>query len=162
MTNAASAPTYRSAAGSKPASGIGATPEQRAAALTFLENLATEVSRGTVDLPCFPDVVLRISHALADPNSTTERVVTVVGAEPRFAARILQTANSAAFNSGRKPVTDLGSAVTRLGQQMVQSTAMSYALQHLKSEVSLRSIAQPLAELWNTSIAAASISKLVA
>src|ERR1700675_1976848 len=161
MTNAASVPTYRSGTKSVPASGI-ATPEERAAALTFLQKLATEVSAGTVDLPCFPDVVVRISHALADPTTSSDRLVTIVGAEPRLAARVLQTANSAAFNSSGKPLTDLRAAVTRLGQQMVQSTAMSYAMRHMKNEASLRSIAQPLAELWNSSIAVASISKLVA
>ncbi len=146
-------------AGSPPAA---TTQQERAAALAFLKNLADEVSRGTVDLPCFPDVVVRISHALADPNTTSDRIVTVVGAEPRLAARILQTANSAAFNSSGKPLTDLRSAITRLGQQMVQGTAMSYAMQHMKNEASLRAIALPLAELWNRSIAVASISKLVA
>ena len=90
------------------------------------------------------------------------KVVTIVGAEPRLAARVLQTANSAAFNSSGKTLTDLRSAITRLGQQMVQSTAMSYALQHMKNEASLRTIAQPLTELWNKSIAVASICKLVA
>lgn len=145
--------------GSPPAA---TTQQERAAALAFLKNLADEVSRGTVDLPCFPDVVVRISHALADPNTTSDRIVTVVGAEPRLAARILQTANSAAFNSSGKPLTDLRSAITRLGQQMVQGTAMSYAMQHMKNEASLRAIALPLAELWNRSIAVASISKLVA
>jgi len=161
MTNAASAPTYRSGTKSVPASGI-ATPEERAAALSFLQKLATEVSAGTVDLPCFPGVVVRISHALADPNTTSNRLVTIVGAEPRLAARVLQTANSAAFNSSGKSLTDLRAAITRLGQQMVQGTAMSYAMQHMKNEASLRSIAQPLAELWNRSIAVASISKLIA
>jgi len=161
MTNAAVVPTYKSGAKSVPASGV-ATPEERAAALTFLQKLAAEVSAGTVDLPCFPDVVGRISNALADPSTTSDRLVTIVGAEPRLAARVLQTANSAAFNSSGKPLADLRSAVTRLGQQMVQSTAMSYAMQHMKNEASLRSIAQPLAELWNRSIAVASISKLLA
>jgi HD-like signal output (HDOD) protein len=146
-------------AGSAPAA---TTQQERAAALDFLKNLAAEVSQGTVDLPCFPDVVVRISHALADPNTTSDRIVTVVGAEPRLAARILQTANSAEFNSSGKPLTDLRSAITRLGQQMVQGTAMSYAMQHMKNEASLRSIALPLAELWNRSIAVASIGKLVA
>jgi HD-like signal output (HDOD) protein len=145
-----------------PASGIDATPEERAAALTFLQNLAVEVSQGTIDLPCFPGVVVRISQALADPNTSSDRLVTIVGAEPRLAARVLQTANSAAFRNAGKPVTDLRSAVTRLGQQMVQGTAMSYAMQHMKNEASLRSIAQPLAELWNRSIAVASVSKLLA
>ncbi len=156
------APTYRSGAESVPASGAAATVEERANALAFLQRLATEVSKGTIDLPCFPDVVIRISHALADPNATSDKVVTIVGAEPRLAARILQTANSAAFNSSGKPLTDLRSAITRLGQQLVQSTAMSYAMQHMKNEASLRSIAQPLTELWNKSIAVASICRLVA
>jgi HD-like signal output (HDOD) protein len=135
---------------------------ERAAPLEFLQNLAVEVSQGTVDLPCFPGVVVRISQALADPNTSSDRLVTIVGAEPRLAARVLQTANSAAFRNSGKPLTDLRSAVTRLGQQMVQGTAMSYAMQNMKNEASLRSIAQPLAELWNRSIAVASISKLVA
>jgi HD-like signal output (HDOD) protein len=156
------APTYRSGAQSVPGSLAAATLEERAVALAFLQKLAAEVSKGTVDLPCFPDVVVRISHALADPSTTSDKVVTIVGAEPRLAARVLQTANSAAFNSSGKPLTDLRSAITRLGQQMVQGTAMSYAMQHMKNEASLRSIAQPLAELWNKSIAVASICKLVA
>jgi HD-like signal output (HDOD) protein len=59
-------------------------------------------------------------------------------------------------------LTDLRSAITRLGQQMVQSTAMSYAMQYMKNEASLRSIAGPLTELWNKSIAVASICRLVA
>ena len=156
------APTYRTGAESLPASDAATTLEERATALAFLQTLATEVSKGTVDLPCFPDVVIRISHALADPETTSERVVTIVGAEPRLAARVLQTANSAAFSNAGKPLADLRSAITRLGQQMVQSTAMSYAMQQMKNEAALRAIAEPLAELWNRSIAVASISRLVA
>jgi HD-like signal output (HDOD) protein len=136
--------------------------EEHASALAFLKQLAKEVSDGSIDLPCFPDVVVRISLALADPNSNADRIVTIVGAEPRLAARILQTANSAAFNSSGKAVTELRSAVTRLGQQMVQGTAMSYAMQQMKNEESLRPIAEALAQLWNRSIAVASLSRLIA
>jgi HD-like signal output (HDOD) protein len=136
--------------------------QERADALAFLQKLAAEVSEGTVDLPCFPDVVIRISTALADPNTTTDHVVTIVGAEPRLAARILQTANSAAFNSSGKPLTDLRSAITRLGHQMIHGTAMSYAMQQMKNEAALRPIAQPLTQLWNKSIAVASICRIVA
>ena len=45
---------------------------------------------------------------------------------------------------------------------MVHGTAMSYAMQQLKNEASLRSMAQPLTDLWNKSISVASISRLVA
>jgi HD-like signal output (HDOD) protein len=136
--------------------------DEHASALAFLQQLAKEVSEGTIDLPCFPDVVVRISLALADANTNADRIVTIVGAEPRLAARILQTANSAAFNSSGKAVTELRSAITRLGQQMVQGTAMSYAMQQMKNEQSLRPIAEALARLWNRSIAVASLSRLIA
>jgi HD-like signal output (HDOD) protein len=138
------------------------TAEDRAIALSFLQNLAKEVSEGSIDLPCFPDVVVRISQALADPNTNSSRVETIVGAEPRLSARILQTANSAAFNASGKPLADLGSAITRLGQQMVQSVAMSYAVAQLKDAALLRSIAEPLSRLWTRSIEVACISRLLA
>jgi len=162
MSFSGTVPTYRSGSESVPASGAEAAPEDRAAALDFLQTLATEVSRGTIDLPCFPNVVIKVSNALADPDTSTDRIVTIVGAEPRLAARILQTANSAAFNSSGKALTDLRSAITRLGQQVVQGTAVSYAMQQMKDEPSLRGIAKPLGDLWNRSIAVASISQLLA
>lgn len=161
MSEPGAPPTYRSGTNSVSAGGA-ATPEERAAALAFLQKLAAEVSEGSIDLPCFPDVVIRISTAMADPNTTSDHVVTIVGAEPRLAARILQTANSAAFNSTGKPLTDLRAAITRLGHQMVHGTAMSYAMQQMKNESSLRSILQPMTDLWNKSIAVASISRIVA
>jgi len=162
MANHGDAPTYRSGSQSVMADGTDATPEERAAALQFLGELASEVSRGTVDLPCFPNVVIRISAALANPHTTSEHVVTIVGTEPRLAARLLQTANSVAFNPGGKPVTELRSAITRIGLSMVQSIAMSYAVHQMQREDSLQSIALPLVDLWDKSIAVASICQLVA
>ncbi len=162
MPNSGTVPTYRSGSQSVTAGGTAATPEERGAALAFLQALAAEVSEGTVDLPCFPNVVVRISAALANPETSFEDVVTIVGAEPRLAARLLQTANSAAFSAGGKPTMELRSAITRIGLQMVQSIALSYAVQQMKDEESLRSIATPMIELWNKSIAVASIAQLVA
>jgi len=162
MTTPGAVPTYRSGGESVAASGDAVSLEERAAALAFLQTLATEVSEGTLDLPCFPNVVVRINAALADPKTTAEDVVTVVGAEPRLAARLLQTANSAAYNTAGKPVTELRSAITRIGQNMVQTITMSYAVQQMQNEDALRPIAHAMVDLWNRSIAVASISQLVA
>jgi HD-like signal output (HDOD) protein len=157
MSNAFPAPTYRSGDHSVRAPDVATTSETRGAALEFLHRLATEVSKGSVDLPCFPEVVFRIRRALADPDTTAEKTVTLIGAEPRLAARLLQTANSAAFNTSGKPLTDLRSAITRLGHQLVQSATMAYAVQQLKHAESLRSIAKPLSELWNECISVAAV-----
>jgi HD-like signal output (HDOD) protein len=161
MSTASSAPTYQSGKASvAPAAAI--SEEARGAALQFLAALAKEVSSGTVDLPCFPDIVVRIRSALSDPVTTSEQVVTIVGAEPRLAARLLQTANSVAFNQSGKPLTDLRSAITRLGHQLVQSAAMAFAVQQMKNEKSLRAIAGMMSELWKQSIIVAAICQEMA
>jgi HD-like signal output (HDOD) protein len=160
MANAFAVPTYGNARSAS--TDTTATAEARGAALEFLRGLAAEVSKGTVDLPCFPKVVIQIRKALADPSTTAEQTVTIVGAEPRLAARLLQTANSTAFNLSGKPLTDLRSAITRLGHQMVQSAAMAFAVQQMKDEQSLRCIALPMSDLWTECISVASISQIVA
>ena len=63
--------------------------DERASALAFLGSLANEVSKGTVSLPCFPDVVMRIRKALAEPDVSLTEIVKIVGTEPRLAARLL-------------------------------------------------------------------------
>ncbi len=162
MAHSFAAPTYQSHKRSAPAIITTSTPEARGTALEFLRLLALEVSRGNVELPCFPDVVLRIRNALADPSTSSEQAVTIIGAEPRLAAKLLQTAASASFNPGGRPLTDLRSAITRLGHRLVESTAMSFAVQQLKQAESLRCIARPLSDLWKECIAVASISRVVA
>jgi HD-like signal output (HDOD) protein len=162
MLNSPPAPTYKSGIKSVAPNRTTSPEEARAALMQFLGQVAAELSAGTVDLPCFPDVVLRIRKALDDPKNTPGKTVTVVGAEPRLAARLLQTANSAAFNPANKPVTDLRTAITRLGQQVVQSAAMAFALQHMKDQESLSSIAEPLNALWKESISVALICQIVA
>jgi HD-like signal output (HDOD) protein len=145
-----------------PEKAITSSPDDRAAALQFLRNLASEVSGGSVNLPCFPDVVIRIRKALADPDARLTETVRIVGAEPRLAARLLQAANSAIFNPSGKPMTDLRSAVTRLGHRAVQSSAMAFAVQQLRLAPALRSISKPLNVLWEESISVASICQVIA
>jgi HD-like signal output (HDOD) protein len=141
---------------------VATNADERASALTFLGNLASEVSKGTVNLPCFPDVVMRIRKALAAPEVGLTEIVKIVGTEPRLAARLLQAANSAAFNPAGKHLTDLRAAITRLGHRPVQSAAMSFAVNQLRLAPALRAISKPLNVLWEQSISVAAICQVVA
>jgi HD-like signal output (HDOD) protein len=107
-------------------------------------------------------VVIRIRKALADPDARLTQTVKIVGAEPRLAARLLQAANSAAFNHSGKPLTDLRAAITRLGHRAVQSSAMAFAVQQMRLAPALRAIAKPLNVLWEESISVASICQVIA
>jgi hypothetical protein len=59
-------------------------------------------------------------------------------------------------------LTDLRTASSRLDRQLVQSAAMAFAAQQMKEVGILRSIAKPLAELWQESITMVTICQVVA
>ena len=133
-----------------------------ASAHRFLSVLADELSQGPLNLPCFPDIVPRVRKALGDPKSSSDDIVKIAGTEPRLSARLLQTANSAVFNQSGKSFSDLRHAVTRLGHHLVQSVTMAFAIQQMKADASLRPVAAPLSDLWEKSVAVASICQVLA
>jgi HD-like signal output (HDOD) protein len=131
-------------------------------AFAFVQDLAAELSGGKVELPSFPDVALRVRQVLADPEVVPERVVRVVSSEPALAAKLLQIANSAALNVSRKQVTELRSAVTRMGFNVVRSAAIAFALSQLQKASALKGLEKPLRELWARSAGVAAMSYVVA
>ncbi|HEX4151913.1 MAG TPA: HDOD domain-containing protein [Steroidobacteraceae bacterium] len=128
----------------------------------FLDRIAVELARGPLNLPCFPDVVPRVRAAINDPRTRPDDLVRIVGTEPRLAARLVQTVNSAVFNPSGKPVTNLRQAVTRLGHHLVQSVTMVFAIQQMKADASLKTVAKPLSDLWEKSVAVASLCEVLA
>jgi len=133
-----------------------------AEAFAFVQALASELSRGKVDLPSFPDIALRVRKVLADEQVSQEQVVRIVGSEPALAARLMQIANSAAINFTGKPITELRTAINRMGHNMVRSAAIAFAMSQLKKVDSLKGLEEPLDSLWRASAAVAAMSHAVA
>lgn len=131
-------------------------------AFAFVQALASELSRGKIDLPSFPDIALRVRKVLADENVTQDQVTRVVGSEPALAARLMQIANSAALNFTGKPITELRTAINRMGHNMVRSAAIAFAMSQLKKVDHLKGLEQPLDDLWKSSAAVAAMSHAVA
>jgi HD-like signal output (HDOD) protein len=133
-----------------------------AEAFAFVQALASELSRGKVDLPSFPDIALRVRKVLADEEVSQEQVIRIVGSEPALAARLMQIANSAALNFTGKPINDLRTAINRMGHNMVRSAAIAFAMSQLKKVDSLKGLEKPLDDLWKSSAAVAAMSHAVA
>jgi HD-like signal output (HDOD) protein len=93
-------------------------------AFDFIRSLAEELSGGHVDLPSFPEIALQVRRILGDPNTRVEQIVRVVGSEPALAARLLRIANSAAINRSGKNVTDLRTAIARIGHEAMLTGMM--------------------------------------
>jgi HD-like signal output (HDOD) protein len=131
-------------------------------AFAFVQAIAAELSKGKVELPSFPDIALRVRKVLTDENVSQDMVVRVVGSEPALAARLMQIGNSAAMNFSGKPITELRTAISRMGFNMVRSAAIAFAMSQLKKQDALKGLEVPLEELWKRSAAVAAMSHAVA
>ena len=128
----------------------------------LLETLDKDMAAGTLDIPGFPDVALRLHEALRKEDTPTREIVALINSEPGLVSRLLRISNTAAFNTSGIIIADLQTAVARLGYKVVLSAAHSYALQQMEQQESLQPIRPWLAEIWLTSNAVAAICYVVA
>ena len=132
------------------------------AAFSFIESLAAELSKGRVDLPSFPEVAVRVRRVLSDDKASIDQVVRVVGSEPALAARLLRIANSASMNRSGRTITDLRTAVNRIGYNMVRSASISFAMAQIRNSNKLAGLEHHLDELWRSSTLTAAFAFVLA
>jgi len=137
-------------------------PVQRRAQIDFLTQITAALAAGIVKLPAFPQVVIRVQDAYRDPNYTPRMIVGLISAEPRLARRLLEMANSVAFNATGRVIIDLGVALTRLGAQKVYGVVLAHAIQDIRRAEKMRSITGRMDEIWSDSVAAAHFCQAVA
>lgn len=104
------------------------TDAVRQASFEFVTRLAEELSSNKFDLPPFPDVAIQVRAALNDPNITLDKIAQIVRSEPILATRLLRLVNSAMLKRGPMDVTDLKTAINRLGFDMVRNASVSMAM----------------------------------
>jgi HD-like signal output (HDOD) protein len=134
-----------------------AAPGSNAELFKFLQALVKDMHKD-FELPGFPDVVVRLHRTLGNSNCSVIDVVRLVSAEPSLSARLLHLANSAAFNPGNRPISDLKAAITLLGFSLVRSTATTFAMRQLEQQEWLKPLRPHLAHIWQDSTGVAAIA----
>ena len=127
----------------------------------FVKALAAELSKGQVDLPSVPEVVIRLQRALSDENASNETVVLVVGSEPMLAGKLMTMANSAALNPSDRKIADLRTAVARVGFNIVRSAALSFAVEQLRKSAEFQHLTPQLDVMWKNSVQIAALSHVI-
>jgi HD-like signal output (HDOD) protein len=133
-----------------------------AAAFQFVADLATEVSAGRVELPAFPDVATRVRKALGEENLSPDQIARVVGSEAGLAARVMTLANSAALNRSGRNITELKTAINRIGHNNVRTAAVAFAISQLRRADELKPIMRELEGLWREATMVAALSHSIA
>ena len=132
------------------------------AAFAFVQSLAKELSSGRIDMPSFPDIAARVRQVLADEFVSSAQVVRVVSSEAALAGKLLMIANSAAINPGGARITEIKTAVTRIGLNMVRSATLAFAMEQVRRSGDLKALRVPMTELWERSVLVAAMCYVVA
>jgi len=132
------------------------------AAFAFVQELARELNRGDLNLPSFPDSVVRIRKALDDPNCSPDKLARIATADQVLAGRLLKMANSALLQRGGGAVSELRTAIFKLGFAMVRNAAISVAMQQMFQTKDLGGLAPKIRELWEESTKVAAVCYVIA
>lgn len=123
----------------------------------FLQELAKTLNSKNIDLPSFPDVVIKIRKALEDPTCSADRLAELIKTDPVLVTRVLISANSAFHNRAGIEIVDLGLAISRLGFETVRNTAITLAVDQIFRGGQHGDLKGRLEELWNNSISLSSM-----
>lgn len=127
-----------------------------------LQQLAKEVAEGKACFSPNVNVAMRIRQALDDPDCHIEEAARLVQAEPMLAARVVAMANSIAYNRSGREITDVRTAVSRLGFQVVRNLAMALVTRQMAQMPTSALERELAARLWEYTANVASLARLIA
>ena len=131
-------------------------------AASFVGELAGDLNRGELELPMFSGTAVRIQRAFQADEVNVDEVVRLISSDPAIAARVLELANSAAVR-GNREIKDLRQAVIRMGDKMVQSSVLTFAMRQVERNQSLPDDAKSsLRAIWVDSVEIAARCHVIA
>ncbi len=91
----------------------------------LLDNEELKRTIGQIEsLPPSPRMYIELVQLMRDPDVSMAEIAYVLSQDPALAAKVLRLCNSAFFSAGRE-ITDIRSAVTRLGMGMLRQLVLA-------------------------------------
>lgn len=119
-----------------------------------------DLNEDRLSLPTLPQVAVRISRAMKDPDLSADSLAKIISADPAIAAKLLRAANSPRFG-GRVAINSLTNAVARLGLTTTHTLVLSFAVQELFRTGS-DTLKKRMRELWRHSRRVAAVCHVLA
>jgi len=124
--------------------------------------IAAQAARGEISFPTSVNAVLRLQHALNDPDCHLEDAIRLVLGEPQLAARTVALANSSRFNTSGRPITNVRSAVTRVGYRNLQMLVASLVVRQFGARIEDPDLRAKAEQLWEHTVQVAALAHVFA
>ena len=124
--------------------------------------IAADAERGDIVFPTHTDIALRVQRMLDDPDCAIDALGKLIAAEPILAARVIGLANSVSYNPGGRAITELKSAISRLGFAALRAITAAIVVRQMKemsSDAAHRALAS---RLWEHTANVAALARVIA
>jgi HD-like signal output (HDOD) protein len=128
----------------------------------FVNRLARHIAQGGLEIACFPDVATTLLRSIESERVTVPTVAPMIESEPSLSVRVVGLANSAAYLRAGRAVTDVRSAVVRIGLRSLRAAILAFAVTTLRDRPELKLVQSRIGAVWQGSVSLATLSQLLA
>lgn len=126
-----------------------------------IATLQDDIKHNRLDIPSPPDLLIHLRKLTASPTATAKQIADVVKHDMNVSGRLIKVANSALFGI-RNHATTAQAAITRLGQNRVQSLVIGLLIGQRLLESKTVGLEHYCRQAWQTSNNVAAISFVLA
>lgn len=127
---------------------------------TIANNLISAIKDDTLVLPTLPEVALRVRDVAEDVDASIPQLTKIIAQDAALSARIIKVANSPLVRVS-KDVSDLNTAVSRLGINFTSNLALGLAMEQMFQATS-DVVDKRMRQIWTQSTEIASICHVLA
>jgi len=113
-----------------------------------------------LELPSIPETAVKVRSAIADPNTSSDKIALAIQQDIAITAQIIKVANSPLFR-GRDKIEALPTAVTRLGMKAAGNLVTSFTMK-MVFNAKTKDVKNRIATLWSHSRDIAAICTVLA
>lgn len=128
----------------------------------FVDRIKRQVDQGGLEIACFPEVANELIRHLDSEFVSVNDIARIVTNEAALAVRVIGMANSAAYRSGGRAITDVRSAITRIGLRALRGVIFAFAVMQIRAAQQLRPVQYRIGDVWQRSTVVATFSHLLA
>jgi len=128
----------------------------------ILARIAETAAADQLIFPTSTELALKVQRVLDDPDCSLDQLAKLVQADPLLAARVVAMANSVIFNRSGRTLTDIKSAVSRIGLNTLRALAASVVVRQMEGMARTGEHKQLAVKLWEHTAHVAALCQVIA